>query len=30
LGTALLALDGLGWLIVSPTFNRERLITGTR
>jgi len=27
---ALLALDGLGWRIVSAAFNRERLITGTR
>jgi ABC-type Na+ efflux pump permease subunit len=30
LAAAMLVLDGLGWLIVSPTFNRERLITGTR
>jgi len=30
LGAALLLLDGLGWRIVSPMFNRERLITGTR
>jgi ABC-type Na+ efflux pump permease subunit len=30
LAAALLVLDGLGWLIVSPTFNREQLITGTR
>jgi ABC-type Na+ efflux pump permease subunit len=29
-GAALLVLDGLGWRIVSPAFNRERLITGTR
>jgi ABC-2 type transport system permease protein len=28
--TALLVLDGIGWRIVSPMFNRERLITGTR
>ncbi len=27
---ALLLLDGLGWRIVSATFDRERLITGTR
>jgi hypothetical protein len=26
----LLALDGLGWRIVSVMFDRERLITGTR
>jgi ABC-type transport system involved in multi-copper enzyme maturation permease subunit len=30
LGAALLVLDGIGWRIVSPDFNRERLITGTR
>jgi len=30
LGAALVLLDGLGWRIVSPAFNRERLITGTR
>jgi len=30
LGAALLLLDGLRWRIVSPTFDRERLITGTR
>ena len=30
LGAALLLLDGLGWRIVSPAFDRERLITGTR
>jgi len=30
LGAALLLLDALGWRIVSPMFNRERLITGTR
>jgi ABC-type Na+ efflux pump permease subunit len=30
LAAALLFLDGLGWRIVSPAFNRERLITGTR
>jgi ABC-type Na+ efflux pump permease subunit len=29
-GAALLVLDGLGWLIVAPAFNRERLIAGTR
>lgn len=27
---ALLVLDGVGWRIVSATFDRERLITGTR
>jgi len=27
---ALLILDGLGWRIVSPMFDRERLMTGTR
>lgn len=27
---ALLVLDGIGWRIVSATFDRERLITGTR
>ena len=27
---ALLLLDGLGWRITSATFDRERLITGTR
>ena len=27
---ALLVLDGLGWWIISATFDRERLITGTR
>jgi hypothetical protein len=27
---ALLDLDGLGWRISSATFDRERLITGTR
>jgi ABC-type transport system involved in multi-copper enzyme maturation permease subunit len=27
---ALLALDGLGWRITSATFDRERLVTGTR
>jgi ABC-2 type transport system permease protein len=27
---ALLVLDGFGWRLVSPAFNRERLITGTR
>jgi ABC-type transport system involved in multi-copper enzyme maturation permease subunit len=30
LGTALLVLDGLGWRIVSPMFDRERLMTGIR
>jgi ABC-2 type transport system permease protein len=30
LGTALLLVDSLGWRIVSPMFDRERLITGTR
>jgi ABC-2 type transport system permease protein len=30
LGAAMLLLDGLGWRIVSPMFDRERLITGTR
>jgi ABC-type Na+ efflux pump permease subunit len=30
LGAVLLVLDGLGWLIVSPMFDRERLITATR
>ena len=30
LGAALLLLVGLGWLIVSAAFDRERLITGTR
>jgi ABC-type Na+ efflux pump permease subunit len=30
LGTALLLVDGLGWRIVGPMFDRERLITGTR
>jgi len=30
LGVALLLADGLGWRIVSPMFDRERLITGTR
>jgi hypothetical protein len=27
---ALLLVDGLGWRIMSATFDRERLITGTR
>jgi ABC-2 type transport system permease protein len=27
---ALLALDGLGWRVTSATFDRERLVTGTR
>jgi ABC-2 type transport system permease protein len=30
LGAALLVFDGLGWRIIAATFNRERLITGTR
>jgi len=30
LGAALLLLDVLGWRIVSPAFDRERLTTGTR
>ena len=30
IGALLLVLDGLGWRIVSPMFDRERLITGTR
>jgi ABC-type transport system involved in multi-copper enzyme maturation permease subunit len=30
LGAALLVLDVLGWRIVSPLFDRERLIAGTR
>jgi ABC-type Na+ efflux pump permease subunit len=30
LGAALVLLDGLGWRIMSATFDRERLITGTR
>jgi len=30
LGAALVVLDVLGWRIVSPAFDRERLITGTR
>jgi ABC-2 type transport system permease protein len=30
LAAALLLLDGLGWRIMSATFNRERLVTGTR
>jgi ABC-type transport system involved in multi-copper enzyme maturation permease subunit len=30
LAVLLLVLDGLGWRIVSVTFDRERLITGTR
>jgi ABC-type Na+ efflux pump permease subunit len=29
-GVALLLADALGWRIVSPMFDRERLITGTR
>ena len=30
LGAALLLIDNLGWRIVAPMFDRERLITGTR
>ena len=30
LAAVLLLLDALGWRIISPLFNRERLITGTR
>ena len=30
LGALLLVLDGIGWRIVSATFDRERLTTGTR
>jgi ABC-type transport system involved in multi-copper enzyme maturation permease subunit len=30
LAAAMLLLDGLGWRITSATFNRERLISGTR
>jgi ABC-2 type transport system permease protein len=30
IGAALLILDGMGWLLVSALFDRERLITGTR
>jgi ABC-type Na+ efflux pump permease subunit len=30
LGAALLILDGLGWRITAATFDRERLVTGTR
>jgi len=30
LGAVLLVIDGLGWRIVSPMFDRERLVTGTR
>jgi ABC-2 type transport system permease protein len=30
LGAALLLLNHLGWRITSATFDRERLITGTR
>ena len=30
IGALLLVLDVLGWRIVSPMFDRERLITGTR
>jgi ABC-type Na+ efflux pump permease subunit len=29
-GAALLLVDGLGWRVVSPMFDRERLVTGTR
>jgi ABC-2 type transport system permease protein len=30
LAATLLLLDTVGWLVLSPAFNRERLITGTR
>jgi ABC-type transport system involved in multi-copper enzyme maturation permease subunit len=30
LGAVLLVFDVLGWLLVSPMFDRERLVTGTR
>jgi ABC-type transport system involved in multi-copper enzyme maturation permease subunit len=30
LGALLLLLDGFGWRVVSATFDRERLVTGTR
>jgi ABC-2 type transport system permease protein len=30
LGAALLVADALGWRISSATFDRERLITGTK
>jgi ABC-2 type transport system permease protein len=30
LGAALLVLDCVGWRVVAPAFNRERLITGAR
>jgi hypothetical protein len=30
LGAALLVLDVLGWRVTAATFNRERLIAGTR
>jgi ABC-2 type transport system permease protein len=30
LGAALLLGDGLGWRIMAATFDRERLVTGTR
>lgn len=30
LGAALLLADGMGWRIVAPAFDRERLTTGTR
>jgi hypothetical protein len=30
LGVALLLIDSLGWRIVPPLLDRERLITGTR
>jgi len=30
LGAALLLIDSLGWRMVAPMFDRERLITGTR
>jgi hypothetical protein len=30
LAVLLLVIDGFGWRIVSATFDRERLITGSR
>jgi ABC-2 type transport system permease protein len=30
LGAVLIVADAAGWRIVSPMFDRERLITGTR
>jgi hypothetical protein len=30
LGTALLVADLVGWRVVSPMFDRERLITGSK